>query len=324
MSEFASFVKKVVSRYFSGVLGWVLNFIGFASLFVSAKFPVLPIWTGVAVLLVNAFLAAFSAWREEARSVRKLKAELHKIKATVPQYEIIIGSIKQYSAQSLIDATTDEILNLEKKIEESKIPVVIAADDSPFTMLAQSISQLQKSTLPIMHSLGYESDEEKLLRLKKYHAQLLKYADKLKDIYQVDVFIESTRHDKNIEIEVTSNDTFALTVQDGYVSSGLPTRDSEHYPWTSPIGAHPMPIASKYYLRSFAEKNKAFSELSYINASRITRVFDSTFYIHSKEMKVKLLVKVHSTKLTTPQVIKKTVDLAGTSPMQIRNNSSED
>jgi hypothetical protein len=320
-------MRTVVARYFNGVMGWVLNLIGLVSLFVSIKFPVLPIWVGVAVLLINAFLAAFLVWREEARHVKAIEAELQKIKDSIPRYKINIGDVKKYTVQDIIDVTCSKISELEKKLEASKTPETSAVG-SNFTGLAaslQMIKQLQTSVLPTMRSLGYESEEDKLARLKKYHSRLLKHEDKLKHLYQVSLSIESTRHDKNIEIEIESNDTFAMTVEDDYESNKLPVEDSRSdYSWLSNMNVRPMAVASKYYLQSSAKNNKAISELAYINATRPTNVFDSTFYIHSKKEEAQLLIKVHSTKLMAPQAIKGRVSLTHIPVIQISRNSSND
>lgn len=320
MNEFLSFIKLVALNYFKGVMGWILNLIGLISLFVSIKSPVLPIWIGVVVLLLNAFLASFLAWKQEARRVKTLESELRKIKDSTPHYSFSIGDLKKYTARSIIDDVSSRIDELEKRIEEAKKPVPQQASGSPFGGIfssMQMIKQLQSSLAPAMRSLGHEDDESKISRLKKYHKNLKEYENKLENLYQISLSIESTRHDKNVEVEIQSSDTFAMTVRDDYESDNLPKESYDSDAWLT--GVRPMAVADKYYLESSVRDNKAYSELAYINASRPTNVFDSTFYIHSKKDSANLIIKVHSTKLTVPQVIENTVDLTNIPVIQIKN-----
>lgn len=326
MREFIKYIRLVAANYFNGVLGWGLSLIGALSLLLSFRFPALPIWVGIAILIINAFLVTFSIWRTEAKRAAASEAELKKVKDEMPEYSISVGDIKKYSIQDLLDTNSAKVAELKQKIDNVSKPE--PADNSSVVTgsfsasLGRSIQRMQKGLLPAMRSLGYETDEEQLERLQTYQTELLQHEDKLKNLYQVSLSIESTRHDKNVEIEVSSEDTYTMTVYDDYETKDLPTTRQPDRSLVSGImpftpNLHNLP--GKYYLQSYAEGNKAFSELAYINASRPTSVFDKSYYVRSKKNKATLKIKVHSTKLNKPQLIDKSIDLSGIPVIQVGN-----
>ena len=325
MRGFARYTGLVIKHYFNGFLAWVLNFVTLGSLFISIKFPVFPVWIGLLFFLINTFLATFLVWLKEVKSVNRLKKRLEEIESTKPKYKTSVGDVKKHTVQNLIEAASEEIEGLQQKIENIKNskPISTSGNFGGLFSGIKELQQLQSSVLPAMRSLGYESDEDKLERLKAYHSKLLKHAKKLDNLYQLSLSIESSRHDKNVEIEIISTDTDAMIVQDDYQSYDLPSKERRQYPLLMPTDLRPISVAGKYYLDSSAEDNKAISELAYINAQRPTSVFDSAFYIYSKKEAAKLVIKVRSTKLTEPQVIEEVVQLAGVPIRQAKDGVDE-
>lgn len=321
MREFARYTALVVKYYFNGLLAWALNFVTLVSLFVSIKFPVFPIWIGLLFFLINTFLATFLVWQKEVERACRLEARLEEIENARPKYKTSVGNVKRYTVQNLIEAAAKEVVSLRQKIENAKNPTPVPASRA-FGGLSSGIKalrQMQGSVLPAMRSFGYdEDDEDKLERLEAYHAELLEYESKLKNLFQLGLSVESSRYDKNVEIEIESSDTDAMIVQDDYERDGLPIKERQsHSSLLSPMDLGSVPHVDKYYLRSFAADNKAVSELTHINAQRPTGVFDSTFYICSKKKRTKLTIKVRSTKLTEPQVIEEVVDLTDLPVIQV-------
>lgn len=323
MREFARYTGLVIRYYFNGLLAWTLNFVTLASLFVSIKFPVFPIWIGLLFFLTNIFIATFLVWQNETKLANRFKVQLEEIENARPKYKTSIGDIKRYTVQNLIEAASKEVESLRLKIKNIKhsIPVSEASGSGGLFSGIKALQQLQSSVMPAMRSLGYESDEDRLERLKTHHSKLLGHEKKLGNLYQLGLSIESSLHDKNVEIEIESSDTDGMIVQDNYESDDLPIKERHHYPLLTPIDLRPISIAGKYYLDSSAENNKAASELAYINAQRPTNVFDSTFYVYSKKKIVKLIIKVRSTKLAEPQVIEEVIHLADVPIIQVRDEA---
>jgi hypothetical protein len=175
----------------------------------------------------------------------------------------------------------------------------------------------------MLHTLGVESNEEKLGRLNRYHKELLQYESRLKNLYQIKLSVESTRHDKNIEVEITSKDTLEMIVEDDYESDGIPTTSP---PSRDSVNAHRdypsrlVSLSDKYYLQSDASNNRAVSELAYLHAAKPIDVFGSTFYVRSNMDKIELNIKIHSAKLSHPQELTVQLDLTKTPVLQIQHS----
>ncbi|PKL30881.1 hypothetical protein CVV43_05075 [Candidatus Saccharibacteria bacterium HGW-Saccharibacteria-1] len=293
------------------------------SLLVSIKFPVFPLWIGFAIFFINTLLITFFIWREESKKAVKSEAKLQKLKDATPRYSVAVGDIKMYSVQDLIRANDIKIAKLKQKIENVKSP---SASNSIVGggLLAgtNALQEFTKSLLPAMHSLGYESDKDQLERLKKYHTELLQHEYKLKNLYQISLFIESTRYDKNVEVEIDSEDTYIMAVDDDYETVGLPVAKRIDNSWLAGVGQQSFAVVSKYYLRSYAEDNKAFSELAYINAFKTILAFDSAYYVRSKKDKITLQIKIHSTKLNKPEVMDRIIDLSNVPIIQIGDSTA--
>lgn len=323
MKDFARYLRLVTSRYFKGPMGWILDLISIASLLASIKFPVFPLWIGFAVFFINTLLITFFIWQEESKKVAKSEAELQKLKDAIPRYSIIVGDIKMYSVQDLIRSNDIKIAKLKQKIESVKSP---SASNSivggGLWAGTNALQEFTKSLLPAMHSLGNESDKDQLERLKKYHTELLQHEYKLKNLYQISLSIESTRYDKNVEVEIDSEDTYTMTVDDDYETVDLSVAKRLDNSWLASVGQQSFSVVSKYYLHSYAEDNKAFSELAYINAFKTTLAFDSAYYVRSKKDKIMLQIKIHSTKLNKPQQMDVIIDLSSAPIIQISDSTA--
>lgn len=326
MKDISVFLLSTIKHLFTSVIGWTLNIISFATLWVSVTFQSLPIWLWIAVVVVNVFIAMFFAWRGEKIRADTLASELQAIKDSSPTFTVSIGDVKRYTIQSVIDASESELVSLEREAEDAKKPVKISLPTSPqtgaFSSVFAALRRAQESMPSAMHTLGIESNEEKLRRLKQYHRELLQHESKLNNLYQVRLSVESTRHDKNIEIEITSKDTLEMIVEDDYETGDFPTTTPPSRDFVTALGDYRSGLASlpdKYYLKSDASNNRAVSELAYLHAAKPMEAFDSTFYVRSKTNKVELRVKIHSTKLSQPQELTVQLDLTDTPLLHIQN-----
>lgn len=269
----------------------------------------------------------FLAWREEKMRADDFASKLQEIKDGTPIFSVHVGDVKRYTIQSLISASEDELTSLEQEIEAAKKPAEVTSPSSfrasgALSGLFAEIGRMQKNLPDMMSSLGCESNADKLKRLRHYHAELLQHESKLKYLFQISLSAEATRYDKSVEIEVESDDTLLMVVDDDYETDGIPTTappDRDLVRAFADYRPRMTSLPGKYYLRSYAEDNKAFSELAYINASRPTNIFNSTYYIMSKQDKVNLYIKVHSTKLTHAQVLIVPIDLRGVPVINIQS-----
>lgn len=329
MKNICIFVRSTIKALFASVIGWTLNIITFAALWISVTFQAFPIWTWIIVLIINIFIAMFLAWKEEKIRADKFQSELLVIKENIPVYTVQISDIKRYSIESLIDASSHKLTSIKQALENTKKSTETTslsshrANNAVGGLLAK-IEHMQKNLPSLVSSLGYESEGDKLKRLRRYHKELQQHENTLKPLYQVSLSLESTRYDKNVEIEIASTDTYSMIVEDDYETEGIPTTsapDPSHTYLALPnYGQHIGSLSGKYYLQSYAENNKAFSELAYINASHPTDIFNSTYYIKSDQDKVNLVVKIHSTKLTGAQTLIVPLDLVGVPVIKIQSD----
>lgn len=321
MKDFTIFLGLTIKHLTGSVLGWSLNVITFIGIFATVQYTFFPAWVWIATILFNIFLATFLAWRGEKLKVAALETKLQEIKNVTPEYTLRDGDIKKYTIQSLIDTSAKEIDDLKQVAYSTSGSSGVSRLSHVFASLGRDISHVA----PLRTTLGIESDEEKLERLKLYHKELQHYEEGLKDLYQINLSVESSRHDKNIEIEITSDDTDDMIVQDDYESASIPTTSSpsRHDLILDTAASHAhsqqvFSVAGKYYLQSDANDNQAMSELAYLNAAKPMDVFGSTFYIRSKKDKVELQIKIHSTKLSQPQILTKQIGLTGAPVLQIQ------
>ena len=328
MEDLGVFFRSTGKMLFTGV-GITLNVVTAIGLVVSVTVWSTPIWIWIAVVILNIFGAMFLAWRHEKTRADTLASELQAIKDSRPTFTVSAGDVKRYTIQSLIDASESELTSLGRTMEDAKNPVSISLPTSPqtgaFSGIFAGLRRMQDNMPSIMHTLGVESNEEKLRRLKRYHRELLQHESKLNNLYQVRLSVESTRHDKNIEIEVTSKDTLEMIVEDDYESNGIPTTEPPSRDFVTALGDYRPRLASlpdKYYLQTDASNNKAISELAYLHAAKPMDVFGSTFYVRSKIDKIELKIKIHSTELSHPQELMVQLNLAKTPVLQTQ--SSED
>lgn len=268
----------------------------------------------------------FLAWREEKIRADKFQSELLVLKESTPVYAVQISDIKRYSIESIIDASSYNITSIKQALENTKKPTETISlsshgANSAVDGLLAKIEHMGKNLPSLLSSFGYESEEDKLKRLSHHQIELQQHENTLKHLYQVSLSLESTRYDENVEIEIASSDTYSMIVEDDYETEGIPTTsapDPNHDYLALPnYSQHVQSISGKYYLQSYAENNKAFSELAYINASHPTNIFNSTYYIKSDQDKVNLLIKIHSTKLTGAQTLIVPLDLVGVPVIKI-------
>ena len=326
MNYLGAFLKATGKMLFTGV-GITLNVITAIGLVVSVTVWSTPIWIWIAVVILNIFGAMFLAWRDEKIRADTLASELQEMKDSQPTFIVSVGDVKRYTIQSLIDASESDFVSLERDIEDAKKPVKISLPSSPqtgaFSNIFAGLKRMQENMPSVMYTLGIESNEEKLERLKRYHRELIQHESKLNNLYQIRLSVESTRHDKNIEIEITSMDTLEMVVEDDYETDDFPTTAPPSRDFVTALSVYHPRIASlsdKYYLKSDASNNKAVSELAYLHAAKPMEVFGSTFYVRSKMDKVELNIKIHSTKLSQPQELTVQLDLTETPLLHIQNS----
>ena len=326
MRDLGAFLKAVGRKLFTGV-GVTLNIVTAVGLVGSVTVWSTPVWLWIAVVTLNIFGAMFLAWRHEKTRTDALVAELQEIKNSRPTFTVRVSDVKRYTIQSLIDASERDRASLEQVIENAKTPVKASSSTSShsgaFSSLFAGIKHIQESMPNIMNTLGVETNDEKLERLNRYHKELLQYEGRLNNLYQIRLSIESTRHDKNIETEITSKDTLEMIVEDNYESDGIPrtTPPSRDFVTTySDYHPRSLQLPDKYYLQTDASNNKAVSELAYLHAAKPMDVFGNTFYIRSNIDKVELNIKIHSTKLSHPQELTIQLDLVKTPVLQIQHS----
>lgn len=324
MKDFTIFLGLTVKHLTGSVLGWSLNVITFIGIFATVQYTFFPAWVWIATILFNIFLAAFLAWRGERLKAMTLEAELQASKNAIPEYVVSDGGIKRYSIRPLIDTSEKKIADLKETINNKPK----TSGTSKLTGMLAGLDREIARFSSIGADLGIESNKDKLERLELYHSELLQFESKhLTSLYRVDLSIESNRHDKNIEIEITSDDTHDMVVEDDYETVDIPTTSMpSRFDTSSDMAGfmdrpqRALSVAGKYYLQSDASDNTAVSELAYLNATKPVDIFDSTFYIRSKKNTVKLQIKVHSTKLSQPQILTKHIKLYSATLLQVQNN----
>lgn len=324
MKDFIIFLRLTVKYLTGSVLGRSLNVITFIGIFATVQYTFFPASVWIATILFNIFVATFLAWRNERLKAMTLEVELQTAKNATPEYSVSNGDIKRYSIQPLLDASEKKISDLRETIRKKPSTSGMSKLTGVFAGLDREIARISS----ISADLGVESNKDKLERLELYYSELLQFENKhLKNLYRVDLSIESNHHDKNIEIEITSDDTYDMVVEDDYESADTPTTSiPSRFAISSnatDFMARPqraLSVAGKYYLQSNASDNTAVSELAYLNATKPVDIFDSAFYIRSKKNTVELQIKVHSTKLPRPQILTKHIILSGTTLLQLQNN----
>ena len=326
MRDLGAFLRAVARKLSTGV-GVTLNIITALGLVGSVTVWSTPIWIWITVVILNIFGATFLAWRYEKTRADALVAELHEIKDSRPTFAVNVGDVKRYTIQSLIDDSESERASLKRAMEDAKKPVRISSSISSqagaFSSIFTGIKRMQEGMPGMLHTLEVESNEEKLGRLNRYHKELLQYESRLKNLYHIELSVESTRHDKNIEVEITSKDTLEMIAEDNYESYDIPTTAP---PSRDFVAAHSdylprlVSVSDKYYIQTDASNNRAVSELAYLHAAKPIDVFGSTFYVRSNTDKIELNIKIHSAKLSHPQELSVQLDLTKTPVLQIQHS----
>lgn len=325
-SSAAHYFWLVIKTFFSGPANWFLSLATFASLFVTIPFPAFPLWVFVALVIANILITGYQVWLRECSRALRLQDELTALKNSVPKYVVSVGDIKRYSVGGLIDEVNREINTLLPKKEDENNQNLATAGAALSMKISSQMQQLAKAFEPMRKALGYEDDKDKLERLKNYCTELLRHENRLKDLYKVSLSIESDKRDENVEVEISSADTCWMTLHNEYEYDELPKkyRQGMYSAITLPPLRNVAP-ANKYYLQTYIDENTAFSELSYINAKRPTNIFGEDYYLRVKDEKdIELKAKVHSAKLSDPQIITIKLALDKAPELQITNTKGED
>lgn len=313
MKDLLSFSKQVIVRAFTGLF-LVSDAISLLLLITSHSQPKVPWQLSLSVFIFTVYAACYSVWHEQKTKNNELKLQLKDLKEKVPEYTFELGEIKKYTVKPLIEKYSRLVSKYEPKAD---LPQTSTTGSVPLDGIASLVTgamQAAEHIASFMKMAGIETSEEKYVRFKSCLAELHTFEEKIKNIYQVEINIQSTRADKNIEIHVSSPQAKEMFVKDNYIKNKVP-RTNEPQPGHSSlfnVGFNPsdMRIQSKLYLSSYGDTKGAFSKISQLNAKRELSLFDEDFYISTSTNKIELILLVHSEGRDSPQTVNLKLDLS--------------
>lgn len=186
MSKFTEFIKQVIEHTFLGADN-IAKTGGVVALFIASfKFPELPWWASVGLLVMLIFYGTYKAWREEQQNRIALQQKLANLHDQIPQFTISKGDVRKYSVSNLLE-------HYRQQAEDLKTPPVSASASivSPFSVANAALVSATQNIALAAQMAGVETKEDKIARIESHVEKLRALEDALSCTYSVGLSNES-------------------------------------------------------------------------------------------------------------------------------------
>lgn len=320
MSKFMEFIKQVAKHTFLGADN-IAKTGGVIALFIASfKFPELPWWASVGLLVVLIFYGTYKAWREERQNKITLERQLADLHDQIPQFTISKGAVRKYSVSNLIE-------HYEQQAEGLKTPPapVSTGITSPFSAATAALMNATQSIGLAAQLAGMETNEGKIARIEEHAEKLRALEDALSCTYFVELDIKANRSDSHVEIALTAAKHAIFIIEDQFVEKFIPVMEEPRHSLMGTVNFDRFHLAD-YQLPNI-KKSRDDLHLGYedgiektfdrLNANRKTNLFSEELWIQSLEDTIDLEVTIHSEKRREPQVINLSIPVSGVSVEQV-------
>jgi hypothetical protein len=326
MANIYKYVQLIISKLLTRIF-ILFDLLGVIFYLITRNVPKVPWFATVAIFGLILLSSCYSVWKDEVIKNKKLKAELQKIKETIPDYKIEVIAIEKYTVEKLIHKYSSEIQGLVDKKEHKR--AVDNGEVQEIFNFARQMQQIANAMKTANQLLGVETDDEKIERLTNHLNELRIFEDVLKHLYKIDILIEATRADSNVEISMTSDGVALFRIDDDTISTYQPrlTRptsrlvDSPAYAYFDrsmhlPIDMLPNVMKSDSDLDLW-HKNSLSTHIKWINADHRESVFDEAVFVQFNGERLKMKTFINSEKIIKTKNISIEVDLSHIVPTQL-------
>lgn len=310
MNSFWQYLKLVVTRLASRVF-LIFDALGVLFYFYAKDIPHIPAYASALVFALIIFLSCYQVWKDEALKCEKLIASLESISSTIPKFSITYSGLEKYSVVGLIGRCREQINELERKVSpriEDERPM-----DGSLSSISRALQQLTAATSVVSGLMNTQTNEERVDRLKEYLEELEHFEAILHNTYKVDLSIESTRHDTDVEIEIRSAKPAIFIQDDDFINTFQPEMASSS---AGPLhirnmdyGRHHLPLEMMPDINSSnldsIEGSRDFinTHIKWINADHKESIFTEKLFIQSNDSSIDLVIAINSSKLHKAQIM---------------------